>query len=171
MIILCTKKLGCDCPHLYKFMQATMECILVVIKLESHCCCLCYFIIFALQCLFTLHWLKLKFLERKDLIPCIRIWLRGIRRAGRNLTRNAIESVGKTLLRIKELSQNSDHKSLSRLEKPQRYSEAFFFQNQILEYDNYIFAKLLLLQTNPNLIFKVQFEIVAEKLIFSIRMP
>lgn len=42
--------------------------------------------------------------REKGLDPCIRIWLRGIRRAGRNLTRNAIESVGKTLLCIKELS-------------------------------------------------------------------
>jgi len=36
------------------------------------------------------------------MIPCVRIWLRGIERAVRNLTRNTPESVSKTSLFIKE---------------------------------------------------------------------
>lgn len=63
--------------------------------------------------------------ESKAMIPRIRIWVRGWA-AGRNLTRNAIESADKTSSSVKETWQNADFKSLLRLKKQWSHFETSF---------------------------------------------
>lgn len=57
VIILRAKKLGYNCPHLYKFMSATIDCILGGYQIGISFLLSCNFVIFVLYFLFTIRWL------------------------------------------------------------------------------------------------------------------